>query len=276
MYTSKEVDDLGYVPILRTEFLGSRRQFEGLKRIGQEPTSHIYDLWLGSWCCLISIITFPGCHQKVILLRKRGFPCRYSSSKEGLCYVFRTRIKALVTTRKRFDLYFISTSKSLRNWTLEYESVFIWCTASITLCIRTSLIVNSTTSASSPYVSTGVSSLLMITADILLRNLQGIHCTKLNSHFLNSRLFLLAARWYRHRMQCSSSQGLSVTWPLGFLPYSWKETLNRHDVWSERQRLFDSAGLIMTNLLQYHIVHKTCMHSFLVASRSLRYRHPVP
>ncbi|KAG0597489.1 hypothetical protein M758_UG343500 [Ceratodon purpureus] len=48
VYTSKEVDDLGYVPILRAEFLGSRRQFEGLKRIGQEPTSHIYDLWLGS------------------------------------------------------------------------------------------------------------------------------------------------------------------------------------------------------------------------------------
>jgi hypothetical protein len=48
VYTSKEVDDLGYVPMLRAEFLGSRRQFEGLKRIGQEPTNHIYDLWLGS------------------------------------------------------------------------------------------------------------------------------------------------------------------------------------------------------------------------------------
>ena len=48
VYTSKEVDDLGYVSMPRAEFLGSRRQFEGLKRIGQEPTSHIYDLWLGS------------------------------------------------------------------------------------------------------------------------------------------------------------------------------------------------------------------------------------
>uniref|UniRef100_A0A7I4E3R4 BRCT domain-containing protein n=1 Tax=Physcomitrium patens TaxID=3218 RepID=A0A7I4E3R4_PHYPA len=47
-YSSEEVDELGYVPILRSEFLGSRRQFEGLKRIGQEQTSHIYDLWLGS------------------------------------------------------------------------------------------------------------------------------------------------------------------------------------------------------------------------------------
>jgi len=48
IYTSKETDELGYVPMLRFEFLGSRRQFEGLKRISQEPTSHIYDLWLGS------------------------------------------------------------------------------------------------------------------------------------------------------------------------------------------------------------------------------------
>jgi len=48
VYTSKEVDELGYVPMLRVEFLGSRRQFEGLKRIGQEPTSHMYNLCLGS------------------------------------------------------------------------------------------------------------------------------------------------------------------------------------------------------------------------------------
>jgi hypothetical protein len=45
-YTSEEVDELGYVPMLRAEFLGSRRHFEGLKRIGQEPTSSIYELWL--------------------------------------------------------------------------------------------------------------------------------------------------------------------------------------------------------------------------------------
>ena len=48
MYTSDEVDELGYVPMLRAEFIGSRRQFEGLRRIGQEPTSPIYELWLSS------------------------------------------------------------------------------------------------------------------------------------------------------------------------------------------------------------------------------------
>ncbi|KAG0617378.1 hypothetical protein M758_5G185500 [Ceratodon purpureus] len=47
-YISEEVDELGYVPMLRAEFLGSRRQIEGLKRIAHEPTSSIYELWLGS------------------------------------------------------------------------------------------------------------------------------------------------------------------------------------------------------------------------------------
>lgn len=48
IYASKETDELGYVAMGRSEFLGSRRQFEGLKRVSQEPTGHIYDLWLGS------------------------------------------------------------------------------------------------------------------------------------------------------------------------------------------------------------------------------------
>jgi hypothetical protein len=42
------MDELGYVPMQRHQFLGSRLQFEGLKRANQEPTSHVYDLWLGS------------------------------------------------------------------------------------------------------------------------------------------------------------------------------------------------------------------------------------
>ncbi|XP_073389217.1 uncharacterized protein [Physcomitrium patens] len=48
LYASKETDELGYVPMMRYQFIGSRLQFEGLKRSNQDPTSHVYDLWLGS------------------------------------------------------------------------------------------------------------------------------------------------------------------------------------------------------------------------------------
>ncbi|CAM6047430.1 unnamed protein product [Sphagnum compactum] len=48
IYSSKDTEELGYVPMRRAEFLGSRRQFEGLKRIGQDNTGQMYDLLLSS------------------------------------------------------------------------------------------------------------------------------------------------------------------------------------------------------------------------------------
>ena len=45
-YVSKEALTLGHVPMRRYEFLGSRKSFEGLKRIGSDNTGHIYELFL--------------------------------------------------------------------------------------------------------------------------------------------------------------------------------------------------------------------------------------
>jgi hypothetical protein len=84
--------------MLRAEFLGSRRHFEGLKRIGQEPTSSIYELWLVPWCCQSFFMAQAfRCKEKDLL---REFTCTYYPSKRGLCYVFRTWIKAHTEIRK--------------------------------------------------------------------------------------------------------------------------------------------------------------------------------
>lgn len=48
VYASNEALDLGYVPVKRSEFLGSRRSFEALKRVGRENTGQVYELWLGA------------------------------------------------------------------------------------------------------------------------------------------------------------------------------------------------------------------------------------
>lgn len=48
LYASNEAIDLGYVPVKRSEFLGSRRSFEALKRVGRENTGQVYELWLGA------------------------------------------------------------------------------------------------------------------------------------------------------------------------------------------------------------------------------------
>eukprot|EP00250_Pteridium_aquilinum_P008710 c18152_g1_i1 orf=255-1925(+) len=47
-YASKEAISLGHVSIRRFEFLGSRKSFEGLKRIGRENTSQVYELLLAA------------------------------------------------------------------------------------------------------------------------------------------------------------------------------------------------------------------------------------
>lgn len=48
VYADKESIELGYVPMRRCDFLGSRKSFEGLKRVGRENTSQIYELCLGA------------------------------------------------------------------------------------------------------------------------------------------------------------------------------------------------------------------------------------
>lgn len=47
-YASKEAISLGHVSIRRFEFLGSRKSFEGLKRVSRENTSHVYELLLAA------------------------------------------------------------------------------------------------------------------------------------------------------------------------------------------------------------------------------------
>ncbi|GLJ11043.1 hypothetical protein SUGI_0141190 [Cryptomeria japonica] len=48
LYASREAVELGYVAIKRSEFIGSRRSFEGLKRVSRENTGQVYELWLGA------------------------------------------------------------------------------------------------------------------------------------------------------------------------------------------------------------------------------------
>ncbi|KAH7299279.1 hypothetical protein KP509_24G003500 [Ceratopteris richardii] len=48
LYATKEAVTLGYVPMRRFEFLGSRKSFEGLKRVGRENTSQLYELSLAA------------------------------------------------------------------------------------------------------------------------------------------------------------------------------------------------------------------------------------
>eukprot|EP00249_Psilotum_nudum_P021349 c28080_g2_i10 orf=3395-4438(+) len=47
VYFNKQTIELGCVPIKRAEFLGSRKKFQGLRRVGRENTSQLYELWLG-------------------------------------------------------------------------------------------------------------------------------------------------------------------------------------------------------------------------------------
>ncbi|MCO5613003.1 hypothetical protein L7F22_067276 [Adiantum nelumboides] len=47
-YASKEAISLGHVSVKRFEFLGSRKSFEGLKRVGRENTGHVYELLLAA------------------------------------------------------------------------------------------------------------------------------------------------------------------------------------------------------------------------------------
>ncbi|KAI5072324.1 hypothetical protein GOP47_0012430 [Adiantum capillus-veneris] len=47
-YASKEAISLGHVSVKRFEFLGSRKSFEGLKRVGRENTGHLYELLLAA------------------------------------------------------------------------------------------------------------------------------------------------------------------------------------------------------------------------------------
>ncbi|KAH7420599.1 hypothetical protein KP509_13G014000 [Ceratopteris richardii] len=47
-YATKEAINLGHVPLRRFEFLGSRKNFEVLKRVGRENTSQLYELFLSA------------------------------------------------------------------------------------------------------------------------------------------------------------------------------------------------------------------------------------
>ena len=44
LYASKESVDLDVVPFKRIDFLGSRRNFESLKRVGGENNGNVYEL----------------------------------------------------------------------------------------------------------------------------------------------------------------------------------------------------------------------------------------